>query len=255
MLESQQKLPIIATFMQVLIVMKERYIYFIKFSIPIFVFVGLAYIFQSSLMPSSIPNSPEPSRLLFFIFWLLGFFTITMVIVAYHRTFIMNIEDVEKTGIFRLGSREWRFIGWYFAMSFFIGIIVAVVMYASIGFLKEGNVQTARIITFAIMIPIFYLSAHWLLVLPASSVDDSEASLSYAWDISQGNGWRIAVLVFGIPSAVNTLNLYVFSYNYMILTILGVIISLFAMVLGIGVISLSYSYLKLNSKQTPTIEA
>jgi hypothetical protein len=241
---NQKKLPIISTFIQVLRVIKDRYKSFFSFSIPIFIFFGMTYIFQTSLFPSSLPNAPEPSELLEFIFWLLGIFTISMVTVAFHRVFIMDLDDVSQTKIFRLGLREWRFIGWYFAISFFIGIIMYVILFSLGGFIRQDDMEMSQIVLLSAMIPIAYLSSRWLLVLPAASVDDEEASLSFAWNLSAGNGWRLTTLIVAIPASIKFLSSYLLLVNNMLTNIISIVFSILTLLIGVGVISLSYAYLK-----------
>ncbi len=240
------KLPIIATFIQVLYVMKERYIYFLKFSIPIIVVMALMFIFGESIAPQKSPG------FMGFVLLVVLMLVISIVVVAFHRTFIMDIDDVNNTAIIRLTAREWRFVGWYFAVFFFAGILMVIMAFLFAGVLKESALANG---SFQLLgLPIYYLLARWLLVLPATSVDDEEASMTTSWHLSEGNGWRLVVLVFLLPLIMNMLSLFLFSQGMIILTIIGMILYLFSLVTGIGVISLSYSYLKLNTNQSPTIE-
>jgi hypothetical protein len=241
------KLPIIATFIQVLYVMKERYLYFLKFSIPIVAFMALMFIFGESIAPQKSPG------FMGFVLMVALMLVISIVVVAFHRTFIMDIEDVNNTAIIRLTTREWKFIGWYFAVFFFAGILMVILAFVFSGFLKEGSLPFGSIQLLGL--PIYYLLARWLLVLPATSVDDEEASMTTSWHLSEGNGWRLVVLVFLLPLLMSMLNLFLFSQGMIVFTIIGVILYLLSLVIGVGVISLSYSYLKLNKHQSPNIEA
>ncbi len=235
------KLPVIATFIQVLYVMKERYIYFLKFSIPIIAFIALMFLIGESIAPQKNPG------FMGFVLMAVLMLVISIVIVAFHRTFIMDIDDVNNTAIIRLTAREWKFIGWYFVVIFFAGILMAILGFLFVGLLKEGKPPYGM--GQIILLPLYYLLARWLLVLPATSVDDEEASISTAWNLSQGNGWRLVVLVFLLPLVMNMVSLFLFSQGMIVLTILGFILYLISILIGVGVISLSYSYLKLNSEQ------
>ena len=239
--EMPVKLPVIATFIQVLVVMKERYIYFLKFSIPIIAFIALMFLIGESIAPQKNPG------FMGFVLMAVLMLVISIVIVAFHRTFIMDIDDVNNTPIFRLTAREWKFIGWYFAVIFFAGILMAILGFLFVGFLKEGKPPYGM--SQIILLPLYYLLARWMLVFPATSVDDEEASISTAWNLSQGNGWRLVVLVFLLPLVMNMVSLFLFSQGMIVLTILCFILYLISILIGVGVISLSYSYLKLNSEQ------
>ncbi len=172
------------------------------------------------------------------------------VVVAFHRTFIMSIDDVNKTAVFRLSSREFKFIGWYFVIFFFVVIIMVLIGLFFTGVLKE--VAPSSIPVNIIGSPVYYLIARWLLVIPAASVDDVDTSIASAWNLSKGNGWRLVVLVFVLPLIMNTISLFLFSQDMLILSIIASVLYLVSLVVGIGVISLSYSYLKL--KQNPITE-
>lgn len=237
------KLPIIPTFIQVLLIMKQRFKYFFKFSIPLLIYFLLMFLFRDIILPA------PPGRLGFIYFLaMIGMLIVmSIVVVAYHRTFIMDIKDVETTKVFRLTSREWRFIGWYFAISFFIGIVVAVFMFMFIGLIKEGNLNTTRIIMFSLYVPISYVASRWLLVLPAASVDDDQASLSFAWALSENNGWRVMLLIFILPIMLELIQYLFLSFDFLPLTIISILLGIVTIILGIGVISLSYSYLRINT--------
>lgn len=49
-------------------------------------------------------------------------------------------------------------------------------------------------------IPFAYVVGRVSLLLPATAID-LHPSFSSAWDLSEGNGWRVAMLVGGIPLA------------------------------------------------------
>lgn len=240
------KLPVIATFIKVLYVMKERYIYFLKFSMPLVVVMALMFIFGESIAPQKNTGFMD------FVLMVVLMLVISIVVVAFHRTFVMDIDDVNNTAIIRLTAREWRFIGWCFAVFFFAGILTVILLLPFVGFLKESSLPFGSIQL--IGLPVYYLLARWLLVLPATSVDDEEASVTTSWHLSQGNGWRLVVLVFLLPLIMNMLSLFLFSQDMIVLTIIGLFLYLFSLVTGIGVISLSYSYLKSNKHQSSTIE-
>ncbi|MDR4485882.1 MAG: hypothetical protein R3B95_22310, partial [Nitrospirales bacterium] len=49
-------------------------------------------------------------------------------------------------------------------------------------------------------IPFAYIVGRMSLLLPATAID-LHPSFSSAWDLSEGNGWRVAMLVGGVPLA------------------------------------------------------
>ena len=55
------------------------------------------------------------------------------------------------------------------------------------------------------MIPATYYLARCSLVFPATAVD-MKVGLQWSWRISQGNGWRLGIIVGALPWGLSTIN-------------------------------------------------
>jgi len=87
-----------------------------------------------------------------------------------------------------------------------------------------------------------YVVARLSLILPAVALDQ-KLTLSTVWDLSEGNGWRLAVVVGGLPWLLNYLQGLAFSETDMIPAILRSVVYCTLLIVEVAALSLSYKAL------------
>jgi hypothetical protein len=167
-------------------------------------------------------------------FGLLDILLYTMLAVTCHRLVILNLKNVTSFAALRWSSRETRF----FFRIIFIGLIVNVLSAIGGFFLS--------IYYIAMMILPLYLFARICPIFPAIAVD-KKASLKWAWNLSENNGWRLFFIYFVLPCIFSGPMFLLYRDNAslletIILTILGSVLFVFE----IAAISLSYYELTKN---------
>ena len=144
------------------------------------------------------------------------FLVLTWFAVACHRLILIGDDTVSRFGLTRWTLRETRFFLWML-FAYIIGCLFMLLGNAA---LVAGTFFMAKAYGFstktmslvmehpaffpALMvlatIPFSYIVGRVSLLLPATAID-LQPSFSSAWDLSEGNGWRVAILVGGLPLA------------------------------------------------------
>ena len=144
------------------------------------------------------------------------FLVLTWFAVACHRLILIGAGAVSRFGLTRWTWRETRFFLWML-LAYTIGYLfmvlgnttlfaVAFFIASTCGFstqtmslIMEHQSFFLGMILFA-SIPFAYVVGRVSLLLPATAID-LYPSFSSAWDLSKRNGWRVAILVGGVPIA------------------------------------------------------
>jgi len=147
----------------------------------------------------------------------------TLVAIGCHRMIILEEKNERWVDFFRWSNREIRFFIWSFLI-YFLGMLLLLlpIFIGSPNFLQTGIdavmeylvfmdyflinwlipnawIQKIWIYVFTMGIPLMeyflflYVLSRASLVLPATAIDE-KATLSWAWDRSTGNGWRLTLM-------------------------------------------------------------
>ena len=174
--------------------------------------------------------------------------TALQALVGAHRLFL-NKRLPSEERVFNWTGNEVRFAGW----SLLLIVCVALVSLPVVGIsgvlvgsmvLGENSPQlVAQIVSLAITFPVYYFVGRWSLVLPASAIGIRGKSLSWAWNLSDGNGWRLALLMGLLPICNNMLLSLIAVEDSWLFAIFSTALSLLVATIQVGVLSLSYKYL------------
>ncbi|HEX7052975.1 MAG TPA: hypothetical protein VF211_03460 [Burkholderiales bacterium] len=177
---------------------------------------------------------------LYVVYWaLFGLFAVTT-----HRLVLLDPAAVAARSVPRWSKRETRF----FLRLVAVGVVFAAVTWATLAVLINAwaafheslDPETFELMGFAARVPAIYSFGRFCLVFPATAVD-RETGLKWAWRLSQGNGWRLFILVGVLP--------WIFSYALGLLyredptvpeTIVLTVVGIALFVVEIAAISLSY---------------
>lgn len=176
-----------------------------------------------------------------------------MAAVGCHRVFLMTPEEVKKTKTLRYSGREARFLRWEIVIGFLIaGVFIIPYSFLSFGqTLLEEKSFYYDIFEFLFLLLIYYIATRCFMVLPATAIDQRDKTLAWSWHLTKGNGWRLALLIFILPFAINhTIDLPP-KIDSVIYDIFSSAIWLFIGAVEIGFLSLSYSFLCQNETASP----
>ena len=175
----------------------------------------------------------------------------TVFAVTCHRLVLLDAESVAKRWRLTWSMRETRFFVWILGLwaSGLVAMGVLLLIAANLWtWTVRGDPEWIDWAQTALKIPLLYVFARLCVVFPAMALDE-RPSLRWAWERTQGNGWRLLVVVAGLPLAFKFLVDLLYrseatEAEWLVLTVLA--IALFAV--EIAAISLSYREL---TKETP----
>jgi hypothetical protein len=140
-------------------------------------------------------------------FWALYTMVSALAAISCHRVLLLGPVSVPKFGIGQLGMRELRFIA---AMLFLYFICIlqllsdqALRSLSGIGD-SEGE-RRSLILLIVSWLPSCYVFARLAFMLPSIAVD-AHVRMREAWQLSNGNGWRLVLLVVFMPWLVRALH-------------------------------------------------
>jgi hypothetical protein len=239
-LYSNNKLPVFQILSDVIILTLEHSFTLFRFGAPFLIF-NMLILFSSTIYTPQEDTFTLENILVYILVSIVYFGTMIMAIIGCHRTFLLNSESISNTKTLRFSGREIRFIGWLIL----IMLCVILIMLPSAFLLAIAARSVSGALVLQIILPIFqwYIFSRLSLVLPATAIDERNFTISSAWNISSGNGWRLTLLVGLLPFAIGLLLSFLPEYDsifyYLIIWFVSIIIS----VIEIGLLSLSYSYL------------
>ena len=129
-------------------------------------------------------------------------FVYTWFAVRVHRLIIGVAKSIQ--GTFTWKGRETRFFAWLLvSVSFLlivgflmVGIVLGAVAVVAPHDLSDNGVAFFSVLAF---IPAAYLLARLIVLLPAIAIDRKQ-SVQWAWRLTQGYGWRLMLLLWGLPA-------------------------------------------------------
>lgn len=182
-------------------------------------------------------------------FLVLSMLLYTKFAVICHRLVLVEFNTGSKLILpFSWSDRETRFFGWMILVYVLVTIASTIISMAPLALLAQSLPEAERnnpvaLFPFAILlagIPATYLLARMSLMFPATAID-ARPGLAWAWNMSRGNGVRIAVIIGLIPWASGILD-YLFKKLVPGLpaAIVASIISYIFITIEITALSLSY---------------
>jgi hypothetical protein len=203
------------------------------------------------LLESVGKSIDEESRYLGYTVLLLTPIFYTYFAVICHRLVILGSESVPPFGIQKLTMREMRFLGW--VVSFWLVLmlfiesrsVVARLLFPLFGISDVTAFYIPIIIT---VVPAMYFLSRLSMIFPAAAIG-KKPGIKWAWNISEGNGWRLLLIVGVIPSILIIIQIYLEKADTTVIEdIVNSMLAFVVSIIEISVISLSYKEL---SKRKP----
>jgi hypothetical protein len=178
---------------------------------------------------------------------ILWFVVTPLFAVTCHRLILLGEGSVPKHGLMTWSRREGRFIGWLLLATAFTGAVVVVMMLPITLFLVKFYLPESLlklICPICVLLPLVlcgYMMARCSILLPATAVDERR-KLAWAWETTQGNGWRLFLVIFFLPAALN-LPFCLLKWQWPFLNFVASAGSCIFHMVGVTALSLSYQYL------------
>ncbi len=190
----QKKFSIVFTVRDAMVcVWRYRGVIFLRLSIPMLLFVLIWTL--ASRMP---PEAPDAIKLLFVG---LEFMLFSLFSVACLQVFLQGSNVAPRFGVMRWGRRESRFLLALIAL-YIVITLTAVALTTVAGVIATNfvllEVETLRWLFYLSLIPTLYILARLFLLLPAAAIGN-RLKPAEAWHLTNGNGWRLAVVLGGFP--------------------------------------------------------
>lgn len=174
---------------------------FLKTNLKIFLRTLLLVSIANVSLLSNIPkNVSSDNLLLYSVIVLAALITYPVFAVTVHRITILGQEAVPKFGYFYFTLREIHFGILLILVSWLAGALSSL-PFTLVNFISHliFDIRIKDDSLYAFMaLPFFYLFGRFSLVFPAVAINGA-GDIKWAWKISQGNGWRLAVLTGLIP--------------------------------------------------------
>jgi hypothetical protein len=126
--------------------------------------------------------------------------------ISCHRVMLLGPVSVPKFGVGHLGMRELKFI----AAMLFLGFIFGLVRLFSDLLVTQisGSLRNAQyagyLLEIVVALPASYLFARLAFMLPSIAIE-THVGMPGAWQLSNGNGWRLVLLIVFMPWLVRLL--------------------------------------------------
>ena len=241
-----RKLPAFSILKEAVLLPTKHWRMLIKAGIPI----AAIMLIPAFLSEHSDPASWSGWQLIMTVFAALIWVIVVVAgIVACHRIFLLPHNEVENSRFFPLSGYEPYYIGWGLLLGLctaLVNVPFSLILIPFIGTVAEDNAQHIQLIVLMLIaqLPVSYFTARWSLVLPAVAIGKRDLSLKWSWQLSSGNGWRLAALVCFLPMILNAIQSFMPDYDSFVYTCLTTLIWLIIGSVQVGLLSLSFAYLE-----------
>lgn len=189
------------------------------------------------------------------IYFLLLSVLIVIFAISCHRNVLLGIGSTSKYGVLKWSFREWRYTGWAFIAYFYLyafaalGTFVASILTDFI----PGCDSTYYFMVFMgiTILPGIYVFARLSILFPATAIEQ-KTTWNWAWDVTEGNGWRLVIIVGFLPAVLSVVPAFLSGID-IALDIVLLITSLILLAVEITALSVSFKQLTKNH-EPPTTE-
>ncbi|MES9969028.1 MAG: hypothetical protein ABW092_03280 [Candidatus Thiodiazotropha sp.] len=187
------------------------------------------------------------------IYFILYSILLVIFAITCHRNILMGGGSTTKYGVLKWSYREWRYAGWAFIAYFYLYAFAALGMFfaSTLSSIIPGCNSTMFFIAFLAiaMLPGIYVFARLSILFPATAIEH-KTTWNWAWDITEGNGWRLVIIVGLFPALLSLVPAFLSGINLamdIVLLIAGLIL------LAVEIIALSVSFNELTKDHQPQI--
>lgn len=128
----------------------------------------------------------------------------TLLAVNVHR---LVLTADTKLVLYPWTWRETRFLGWFLLIYSFFGVLfvlaMAVIALPSGHVLFQNGGWTDELLAVLVTLPGGYLVVRLSPLLPATAID-RRPQMTWAWKLTEGNGWRLLALLWFLPMLITS---------------------------------------------------
>lgn len=242
----KSNLPIVPIFMEALSFPYRHHRKLLKVGFPLIITGGLHLVFVQSQVDAE--GNMELSMLGILLAAALAL-SLLIAVVGCHRIFLMDDGDDKESSLLNWTGNEIKYVGWWILIGICAALLaipfwlIVMPFLMSFSGLDVGNSYFLIVTVSIASIPIYYLVSRWSLVLPSSAIGIHGKSLTWSWELSSGNGWRLTLLIGILPFVSDILFDMLFSHDSLVLVMFQGALWLVIGVIEIGLLSLSYKFL------------
>jgi hypothetical protein len=245
----QHQLPVRNIFLAALALPLQHYRKLILLGIPILI-TGALY---TILMPTNVSFDSRGLDIatVVLLMVLMGI-SLLIAIVGCHRIFLMKDDDNSKLTSLYWSGNEILYFSWWIRMMLYLLLILLPLAFLVIPFMTAlgedsiGDGPIFVILMTLINVPIYYLISRWSLVLPAVATDNRKKNISWAWQISKGNAWRLTLLIGLFPFTKDLVFTLIPVTDSLVFNLVDGFLWLLVGIIEVGLLSLSYEFLNNN---------
>ena len=167
--------------------------------------------------------------------------------ITCHRIVLIGPDSVPILGVLSWTKREWRFLGWTILAYIYMMLVILLAGIPLAIFMTMSSFRdwSFEVFLWALFFVGFYVFARMSPLFPATAIGEKK-QVDWAFQITEGNGFRMMIVVGLLPLVLGWCVEYLRGYNIFLdiaVAILGVVF----LVVEIVALSLSYQYLVLEN--------
>jgi hypothetical protein len=149
-----------------------------------------------------VPDLPQYAL---WLAWVLHGALFTLFAVTCHRLVLLDAETVARRWAPRWSWRETRFFLWIVTLyvialaAMWLFMLVVVNLWT---WFIGGLGGWTEWMLYVMKIPPIYVFGRLCLLFPATAID-RVATLRWSWDLTRRNGWRLMIIVGGLPFVIS----------------------------------------------------
>lgn len=200
------KLPIYALVAQVFLLPRTHINSLIKVATPL----ALVGIFWLLWIPEDVSHifakdSNALGKIIALAMTAFLLLALVKAIVGCHRIYILGDTAKDSLSYFKGAGTELAFSLWWLLLVIAfagVGIGYSVVVTVPVTYFHAQLGYSSLphwALNLLLGLPLQYVFCRWSVLLPAVAVGVKDVSLSWAWRLSRGNGWRLTLLLVALP--------------------------------------------------------
>ena len=197
----KKPLPIKSIFLEALSLPARHWQVLLKAGTPLIVLL-----IASGALANSMIGGYSSEKIIAMIVLGIGICVATAIaIVACHRVFLLGDEAIQEVSFLNWTGNELRYIGWWVIISILASIIMIPIGMVTAPFMAtiSSSPEGIMLLVFVTTLPLLYIISRWSILLPGCAIGLRGRTLSEAWSLSDGNGWRLTVLVSLLPTMLD----------------------------------------------------
>jgi hypothetical protein len=132
----------------------------------------------------------------------------TLFAVTCHRLVLLDANQVARSWWPQWSRRETRFFSWI-GLLWLSGVIAGLAVLTFLFNFSKFVIGTSdaawlEYAVYGVQLPLLYAFARFCMLFPATALDRM-ASLRWSWDLTRDNGWKLVVVVGGLPFVFSVL--------------------------------------------------